>query len=99
MKGSSILFVFGFIQLLVGTRMLRRALAERARLGPWRGQAILAASSIAFGVTCMLSRGQMQPAVGVASLGCILSYVIGGVVSLREPKRLTLDRRHHRHGV
>ncbi len=99
MKGSNIMVVFGVIQLLVGTLMLRRALSARARLSPWRGQLMIACSSVVLGATWMLSRGQVAPAVGVASLGCIVGFVVGSVVSLREGKRVHLGRRDRQEGA
>lgn len=94
-----LLFAFGVIPLLVGTLMLRRLLSARARLSPWRGQMIVAGSSIALGAIWMLSRGRVAPAVGVASLGCIVGYVIGSVISQREANRLELRRRSQEDGA
>ncbi len=89
MKGSTIMFAFGIMQLLVGALMARRALIARARRSAWRGPLMIAGSSIALGATWMLARGEAQRAVGVASLGCIVGYIVGSIISVRETKRLT----------
>ena len=89
MSGSMFMFAFGGLQVIVGALMAKRSLTARARLSPWRGQLIIAGSSIALGATWLWSRGEMRDAAGIWSLVCIAGFTIGSIISSRETKRMT----------